>query len=325
VGQRVSATGPPASLTVKQCVLDGNGVLTIGATLTVEDTVVRHSRGSDTLGGVGIEAQALGTAPAPATISRCLVEDAQAAGIQTNGADATVSGTIVRDTVPDPTGYLGFGMVFAAQDAKNRGTITVTASLLERNLTAGVLAAGVDLTFDRSESSHNLQRMKDGRFGDGLAVSDLAFNGAQVPVVTTITSSAFRDNFEEGVVILGGTATLTGVVVTGTKASATDGTLGDGISVVGTAADPVSATLTSVELSGNQRSGVANFGGSVTLQASALSCNGFDLDAEPGTDGQAATYDDQGGNTCGCQESTVACKALGASLAPPSVPAAAGP
>ena len=82
-----------------------------GSALTVENTFIHGTRGDPSLGGCGI---GVGNAPSThirgkLTVTSCLVDDAQSSGIMIGASDATVSGTLVRNTVLLPGATLGRG------------------------------------------------------------------------------------------------------------------------------------------------------------------------------------------------------------------------
>ncbi len=306
-----SAAGGRPSMKVRASVLDGNPIVAGAAVLDVEDTVVRNTQQDDS-GGSGIDVESIMAVRTTATVARCLVDRAQAYGIQSIGSDVAVSGTVVRRTLQVPGVSNGSGMLFIAQDSASRGVASVVDSLVEDNASGGVVAAGVDFTFDHAESSHNQQGTL--AFGDGLAVFDQGILNVLVPATATITSSVFRDNYESGIYLGCAGATITDVIASDTKASS-GGAYGDGISIVATPLGTAPATLTRVQASGNKRAGIASFDASVNVGSATLTCNGFDLDEE----GAKASFDDQGDNVCGCNGKTAQCVALSTDLTPPPV------
>jgi len=67
------------------------------------------------------------------------------------------------------------------------------------------------------------------------------------------------------------------------------------------------------------RAGITSFSGTLLLSGSTLDCNPIQLDAEtlPGPNSPAPSFEDQGGNRCGCGEQTEECRVLSSNLAPP--------
>lgn len=320
-----SPDAPRATLRVRSSAFERNGIVSVGSDLTVEQTTLRGTRedesaapgGLSTLGAAIVAASYPGThVRASAAITDSLIDDSQGIGVVITGADATLAGSIVRGTVPGPMGGPAVGaLVFHEPEAGERGALTVTSSLFEGNHGVGVATSGGDLVVRRSESSRNLPA-PDGGYGRGLQAEGHATDPF-VPASCLVEGSAFHDNFEEGVMIAWATATLRDLVVTGTKASAAGGDLGDGIGVIG-GLSPATVEIESVELLSNARAGVANFGASVAVRRATIDCNAFHLSADP-YEGQPASFEDGGDNACGCSGEAAPCKALSASLTPPTV------
>jgi len=133
----------------------------------------------------------------------------------------------------------------------------------------------------------------------------------QQPSTLELRDTTVERTRDIGVAIIGGWATLDGLVVREVAARA-DGAFGDGIAVV---AAEASITGAQVELA--TRAGILSFGSTVTLSGSALECNGVHLDREDFGPTQVGTFVDQGSNVCACSGATVVCKAVSSSLDPP--------
>lgn len=69
------------------------------------------------------------------------------------------------------------------------------------------------------------------------------------------------------------------------------------------------------------RAGISSFGSKVTLTNVKFECNSIELDQEDGSffgcPDHPASFDDGGGNVCGCDGATVACQPKSSNLAPP--------
>ena len=78
-----------------------------------------------------------------------------------------------------------------------------------------------------------------------------------------------------------------------------------------------STSLKSCRIENSARVGVSRFGAEITLGATNLECNLFDLDGEDNLAGQHAGFVDSRGNACGCAPTTKACAMTSANLAPP--------
>ena len=95
------------------------------------------------------------------------------------------------------------------------------------------------------------------------------------------------------------------------------GQFGDGI-VVG-AQDGFGAsqvTLTGNRIEASARAGLSNFGSTITFASNALVCSVFDIEGEDYM-GAAFSFDNQGGNLCGCPDANGKCKVESANLEPP--------
>jgi hypothetical protein len=135
-----------------------------------------------------------------------------------------------------------------------------------------------------------------------------------------VRSSLVENNRVFGVMVQGADATLDGLLVRNTLPLASDGSFGDGVVVVSLvlASGPAeaSAVVTNTRIENSARAGLASFGSHVTIGGSAMSCNAFDLDGEE-LDGFQFSFEDLGGNDCGCPEPFETCVAQSSSLLPP--------
>jgi len=87
------------------------------------------------------------------------------------------------------------------------------------------------------------------------------------------------------------------------------------------AAVTASAHVSGTRIEGSARAGIANFAATVVLADSELECNGIHLDGEPLTVPEGtfpSSFDDLGGNRCGCGDVRTACTVLMSNLEPPS-------
>ncbi len=99
---------------------------------------------------------------------------------------------------------------------------------------------------------------------------------------------------------------------------------GDGIVLLGFDADLNGSVDGDLRLAdsficGNERAGLANFGGSVTIDRVHFDCNGLDINGEPDAYGlgHPPHFDDLGGNRCGCGTEQIDCQILSTGLEPP--------
>lgn len=74
---------------------------------------------------------------------------------------------------------------------------------------------------------------------------------------------------------------------------------------------------------GSARAGISSFGAAVEIGSTTLECNSIHLDGEQYR-GNDFSFDDLGGNACGCAGAPVVCQVLSSGLAPPE-PISPGP
>jgi hypothetical protein len=208
----------PAKLTVRNSVVarsGRNGVVALASELTLERSLVRDTRTSESgnTEGMGVLAMSMAGVRPVLKLSRCLVERSHRGGIGAAGADVTLDLTVVRDTAPDAaSGDYGAGVA------------------LEPNPSDGQTARG---TIRRSIIAGNGPTF--------LAGAGLWGNAATIEVTDTVLSG----NRMEGVRVQGGTARLERVVVRDTQ-ELESGEWGVGVVVFGNA--PGSAAPQSFEL-----------------------------------------------------------------------------
>jgi len=117
-------------------VLEGNRMVAIflqGATAVVERSAVRGTKPSpDGAFGHGIEA----CAGSELAVVDSILDKNTTYGIALfdSGTSATVNGTVIRNTKPDPTGQLGFGI-----QARDGAIAKVSSALLLENANVGIL------------------------------------------------------------------------------------------------------------------------------------------------------------------------------------------
>jgi len=138
----------------------------------------------------------------------------------------------------------------------------------------------------------------------------------RVPSGRTIQSCVLEGNVEAGIGIYSSDVTVQSTLIRGTTANAQD-QFGDGIVVITEAgSDPSQVTLTGNRIEASERAGLSNFGGAVAFASNALVCSAFDIEGEEHM-GAAFSFDNQGGNVCGCPEANAKCKVVSVGLAPP--------
>jgi hypothetical protein len=96
-----------------------------------------------------------------------------------------------------------------------------------------------------------------------------------------------------------------------------NGLFGDGIALLSQSAQST-AVLRNSLVARSARAGLDTFGATAVISAMTFECNLIDLDGEPYA-GYAFQLDDQGGNYCGCNGSTISCQLSFSNLQPPLI------
>jgi hypothetical protein len=85
-----------------------------------------------------------------------------------------------------------------------------------------------------------------------------------------------EQNHDIGVFVSYSDVTIEDTASRDTAPKKSDGTFGDGITVLGG-----TVTLQNTDVTHNARAGIASFGGQVLITGGVITCNGFDLEGEP--------------------------------------------
>jgi hypothetical protein len=325
-GISISDAGVPATVIIQSSVIEDNrtvGVVVTGSAATFEGVVVRGTlpRASDLQDGVGIAIQENPASGAPATaiVKNALIEENHEVGVRVFGAEATLEGLVVRHTQPralDLQGWGGITIQLSAETGRP-ASAAVTNSLIEDNHVSGVIVLGSDATFDGVVVRRTMPRASDQNFGQGIHIQNAADTGSASNVI--VTRSLVEDCHAVGVFVLGSNATLDALLVRRIEPQAMGGLFGDGVLVASLLVQgtpkPATALVTRSQIEESARAGLLNFSSHVTLGTSALSCNGFDLNGEIAD--FTYTYDNIGGNGCGCPEPTSECTAQTSGLVAP--------
>lgn len=136
-----------------------------------------------------------------------------------------------------------------------------------------------------------------------------------IPASATLVRSLVEQSHEFGVFVAGSVTTLDTTVVSHTLAKAADDLSGDGLAVT-SEIGPASATVLGARIEESARAGVSSFGASVSLASTRIGCAAFDLDGEP-FEARAFSFEDRGGNICGCPSSEGPCTVVSVGLEPP--------
>jgi len=322
----------PAELTLRKSLIERNinaGVFVTGSTATIDATVVRDTKAekSDDANGRGIDVEVdrATKTPSIASVRGSIVERNTLAGIFVMGSKVTVEDTVVRENRPGPLSAMGGSGIEAGMDETSTiaSELEVRRALVDRNMTHGIHVVGSKGTVEATVVRDTRPQPSDKNFGRGIEAQ--LDTTAWVRAELRVRACLVERNYESGVSVLSSTVVVESTVVRGTLASADDGHFGDG--VVGTtnlAELPASMTVVRSIVADNARAGLSIFGGKLSLQSNALTCNQVaDLNGEPvlgSSPPVAADLTDLGGNLCGCTGPLTSCRAKSSSLDAPSAP-----
>jgi hypothetical protein len=314
-------TAKPGSIDIEQSVLRADslaGLILFGATATVRASSIVGGQGSR---GRGIELEPLDGLPSSIELVSSAIVDAIGAGVVVGGSSARIEGSVVRGVLLDGLAPQAFGVSSLPAEGL-AATVEIADSLV-----AGCQGLGVSVTgsvvMERSRVRANVPS-PDGTFGRGVEIHFDRASGAVSSAV--LRDVSIEDNHDIGLLVVGATAELDGVVVRRTRSRA-DGRYGDGLAVISPFLDldqpsqgliPTTATLRGSTIEDNARAGVLNFSGSLTVQGSTIRCNAIDLDGE--VHGEVAfDFSDGGGNVCGCGDAEPTCQVQSSALEVPEI------
>lgn len=317
--QELEGSGPPV-VTLSQSLVDDNpdtAILVAGADATISATRVRATQpGADGARGIGVQVQPFAEGGRGSAVMRaCVVEQAHELGVLVLGSDATLDGTLVRQTEPSPADGGGIG-VWVQPDGELglRGSLVLSSSVVTGSHHLGVLISGSDALV----SATVIEATKPdagGTRGRGLQIQP-SDSGAQSS--GRVDGAVVRDVSDAGVAIIASSVELRRLLVENVAKQGSDGKMGDGVVVFPIEGGPAATVeLGDSRVEGSARAGVASFGLPIALERSVLSCNAVDLDREAlfGTPG---SVEDRGGNVCGCADRLVACQTASLGLEAPS-------
>jgi len=316
--QAVPITAEPAVAHVAGSFIERStmaGINVLGSMASVERTVIRDTatQPADDAFGEGIHVQLDQGNRATLALERSLIEHNHSSGIAALGSDIQLNASVVRATQPNAAGLdgIGIGVLSLSNQAT---TLAIESSVIEDVFEVGVLADESQLTMKTTRVSRVLPQRADG--SGGVCVSVQNVSGPQVDA--SVEHSALGPCSSFGLEASGSRLAASNVVVTDVAAGASDGLLGDGVSII-SFETPASATLSALSISRSYRAGISNFGAAVVLSDSLLDCNELDLAAQ-GFETSPFSFEDGGNNQCGCGESTSPCRLQQTMLEPPSQP-----
>jgi len=311
IGIDDDGNGTSSDVDVRDCLVDhvtDAGIMVWSSTARIEGTVVRDvlPLADGTFGrAINFVRDMQNVEPAPSALRYSLIERSTDCGVFVSGGEATVEGTLVRDTLPDGDGKFGRGIEIQDDtDELSGATATLRGCLFEQNREVGIFAYRSQVTIEGTV----VRGTQPNGQGSGRGVH------LQEESVATIRSSSIEDNIEFGVQVYASDLTIETSSIRATRARS-DGLFGDGIGVTGTAG-PASAKVLSTRVEASDRAAMTSHAAVVSLAGNALCCQQIDLDGEPFF-GHPFHFEDLGGNGCGCPDTTGICQLVSAGLAPP--------
>lgn len=322
-GINAEPTTAPVSMTIRNTLIELATEVAMrmaGGHAELDGVVVRATRPSPAsrLGGCGISFEMYNDmTSSTGVVRRSIMELNHGFGASVNGSAVDFEQIISRGTLPQQLdGLFGRGLEFQADlETAIPSTSTIVGSLFEANHSAAISVAASSATIRGVLVRDNIESPNPND-GGGRGIHVQASRDQRVPPATVVVrGSRLERNGDVGIISVGTKLDILGVAVLETHAKA-DGRFGDGIvftSEIAVASGTVANTL----LTNNARAGLASFGGTVTLVDNTMVCQAFDLNAEPLAE-HVTTFEDQGGNLCGCPDATEACRSVSAGLQPPA-------
>ncbi|MBW2455784.1 MAG: right-handed parallel beta-helix repeat-containing protein [Deltaproteobacteria bacterium] len=315
------ASAQRCNATVRGSLFDSHydaGLFVQGADVTVQATRISTIVPAPADGhfGVGLAAQAEPSgAGAVVTLTGSVIDATHMAGVHVVGSEATIDRTLIRDT-SQPTASQMFGRGINFQDDVPTMLVsagTVRSTIVERSHEAGVMLAGADVTLEAIVVRDTLPSQGADLGGRGVMVQPHFQTGHRS--TATIRWSVIETSVEAGLFVGDSDVVVESTLVRTTTASPEQQLYGDGALVV-SFFDTASITLTHSRLETSARAGLAGFGGQIALGGSAVDCNLIDLAGET-ANGASTTFNDLGGNRCGCGDQSTVCKVLSSMLEAP--------
>lgn len=262
------------------------GVGVLGATATLERTVIRDTKVVIATGGRGLELNPGPDSGEPATVTMkgSVIELSHADGAFVRGCHLVVEGSVIRDTAFEKASQK-FGAGITAQPDETTGAraqVEVRGSVLERNHESGILAAISDVVLE--DSVIRDQKGSPGSPGSGTGlVAQNAEGSATVRATAKILASVIERSEGAGVVCIGSDVTLEESVVRDTVARASDLRWGKGVHFQGELGflDTFSTgTVRACVIENNRDAGIAVVDSKVSVDATLV------RGTQPETDGR---------------------------------------
>ncbi|MFH2008621.1 MAG: right-handed parallel beta-helix repeat-containing protein [bacterium] len=273
-GVVVSQRGEASLNRVKIVGATGTGVLSVGSTVYLSESVIRDgaAESDGELGrGVSVWCSSSG-ACGGLGITKSVVSGNRDMAVYILGVDTEITASVVRDTEARASdGLSGRGIqVECDQAVSTCGSLAVVGSVVSGNREVGLLLLGAQTTVTDSVVRDTLPNERDQEYGWGLGAkcdtTGLACGSLSV------TRSIVAGNRDEGLLSEGVDVTVSDSVVRDTQVAAYNGSNGIGIDVACGADGSACAdlTVTSSLVSGNSTVGIYARGGDLTITDSVV-------------------------------------------------------
>lgn len=309
-----------AKLAVRRSVIErasGAGISVSGSDGEIEHTVVRDTQpGEEDGGGAAVRALSWPDARAAVVARQSVFERSVMVGALALGADASLEGVVVRDTAAAASGEFGRG-VAAQKDVTlpdGHAAVSLRGCVIERNREVGAWASSSSLELDATVVRDTLPAADSGAFGRGLSVQATVGASAIEGRLTVLRSLVERSS-DVGLWFTGTELVVEDSTIRDVAPRQMDGRFGDGIAVAELGAG-TSARIARSRVESVARAGIASFGAATAIEATTVECAPIPLDSETFL-GVEPTFEDLGGNVCGCGPDAGACQVQAASLEAP--------
>ena len=241
-----------AMLTAKQVDVTGNLLLGLGVRddtiATLEGVAIRNTRGG-TMGEAGLGLEVVDGAHVE--LDGCLIDNNRKQGVLVSGGATTIiRDSIIRRTQPEmASGLTGQGL-----QANLASNVVIERSLFAENTLSAVAAFERDTVIELSDVV--IQDTQPGSDSTGRGVG--AAGGARLIMSRGVISTSVGS----GILVESATVAISNVVIRDTRPNTNNSNKGDGVEVgLGS-----SATLQSVELLGNQTTGLFAHGAGTSVR-----------------------------------------------------------
>jgi hypothetical protein len=250
-----------------------------------------------------------------ASLRASVIEQTHAAAVSNIGSVLSLDGSVLR-AIADNDGADGFGII-AVRDQLlgHRALVSVLASVIESGRVSAIALQGSDLTLAQSTLRDTDIDPNTQTHGNALAVQ---IDGDQHPSTATVSHALFERSFGMALLVAGSELSVADVIVRDTKPWPLAEGFGDGMLVASFFGVPGKLHIVRSIVADSARAGISCFGAAVDVTDSKLACNAIDMNGEI-FDGPFS-FDDGGGNICGCDNDESPCRVRSANLAPPPAP-----